>query len=512
MKKSTLAVTLVAALTLIYPATAWLTGQRLEKGLTLTLGQEFADSGFRIVKQNYTRGVFSSTQESTLEMSRAGIDALIDHPRTTVEPSDEREAQADGIASTENSSVSKQDALKISVNDNPLQVKVINHIVHGPVPGYFGVAAARIETEFVIDEAILAEIKKVYGEKKILEIRTILNYLGGGSTKISTPAVSTTTDGQVKVDWKGAQLELGFSEGFGKLHFDFNAQGLDVTGSQAGGKSLKLGAIHFASSAERADNLRYIYTSVSKAGIKSIEIADLEGEKTTFSMKDLGFSSQTALKKDLLEMSLKFGIASMSYNQVELGVFHYDYSLANLHAPSLNQLVKEMYALKSKDGVQTSSAELQDKVKKLLQELMQHRPTLSLDRLSLSGPKGEFSSAGKLSLGKISFDEMVDPKQLLTKLESDVNIRLAEELVRDLIERTQTDTNARAMANTVFDTQIAKWETEGFLQRKDKILTSKVIFKEGKWVVNGKPYPAPLPIPAESAGIGSKRRATIMTP
>ena len=75
MKKSSIAIAVVAALAVAYPAASWMTGKRLEEKLTKMEKKEFLFSNFKVVKQSYTRGIFSSRQESTIELEVAGMSA-----------------------------------------------------------------------------------------------------------------------------------------------------------------------------------------------------------------------------------------------------------------------------------------------------------------------------------------------------------------------------------------------------------------------------------------------------
>ena len=73
MKKSSIALAVVAALAVAYPAASWMSGKRLETKLSQTDKKDVLFANFKIVKQTYTRGIFSSKQESTIEFDIAGM-------------------------------------------------------------------------------------------------------------------------------------------------------------------------------------------------------------------------------------------------------------------------------------------------------------------------------------------------------------------------------------------------------------------------------------------------------
>lgn len=482
MKKSSLAIAVVAALAIAYPAASWVTGKRLETKLSQLNTNEVMFSKFKIVKQNYTRGVFSSTQESTIEISYA--DML---PTAAATPANFQEPEAATTGTAAEPAEAAPDMMPVI---KPVQIQIINHITHGPIPGIAGIGAGKIETEFVLDAATVAEIKKIFGDKKFLELQTILNYGGGGIVKMSSPAINTVVGvRQDKLDWKGLNLEFGFDAAYKKLKFDFNAPGMDVVSSD-GSTTMNLGAIKMTGDAERAYADGILYVGTSKATISGISFSNKLAPNTGFNLKDLVLESNTTRKNDLFDSALKLGIQQIQINSKDIGSFHYDYSLLNLHGPSFNHIFTALYVTDPKSLTAEKIAEMQGNIKKHGAELLKHQPVLSLDRLSLTGKNGEFKASGKLQFLDVKPEDLDNPMLLLAKLDSKADVNLAESLVQELINGTQTEPEARNMMMGMFKTSVEPYEAQGYIVRNGGNLSSQILWKNGKLTINGKAYPA----------------------
>lgn len=485
MKKNSIALVVVAALAVAYPAASWMTGKRLEEKLSKLEKKDVLFSNFKVVKQSYTRGIFSSKQESTIELDVAGMSPALASPAMSQSLQDTA-TTTPGQDGTE----AKPEPDISSPIKKPLQIQIINYIQHGPVPGIVGVAAGKIETELVLDASTLAEIKKVFGDKKFVEIRTLLNYRGGGSFAITSPAVKTSVGvSQDKLDWKGLRFEIGFDAAYKKLNFNFNSPGLEINAAN-GGITAKVGEIKMQGDAERAYPDGFIYLGTSKATINSFSFTNAQAQNKGINLKDISLESLTSIKNDLLNAGLKFGIANIMMNDTNIGNFHYDYSLQRLHAPSANQffvLLREM-DLHQKDAA--AAVEMQKKLKELGIEILKHDPVVALDRLSLASKNGEFKAAAKFGFVGVQAEDFEVPTALLSKMEVSGQASLTGNLADDFIDASQTDPEARAMMRSLFYSQIDAWETQGYIKRDDKVSRADFSWKLGQMLVNGKPFPA----------------------
>jgi uncharacterized protein YdgA (DUF945 family) len=502
MKKSSVALAVVAALAVAYPAASWVSGKRLETKLSKTDKKDVLFANFKIVKQTYTRGIFSSKQESTIEFDVAGMS-----PTASTMSLQDQAGQDPQDPQDPTSAMAADPQPEMPKILKPVQFQIVNYIQHGPVPGIVGIAAGKIDTEFVMDATTKEEIKRIFGDKKFLEIRTVLNYGGGGKLTISSPAVNTTVGmNQDKLDWKGAKLELDFDAAYKKLKFDLNSPGLDVLTSK-GATSVKLGAIKMQGDAERAYPDGFLYLGTSKANIASMSFSNAQAANKGFSVKDINLESTTTSKNDLIDSALKFGVANITMNDTQIGNFHYDYSLKRLHGPSTNQLFVELSTIDQYKNNPEKMLEMQQKWKQYGIEILKHNPEISLDRLSLAGKSGEFKASAKFQFTGVTAEDFDNPMLLLSKIESQGDVSLADALIDELIDSTQTDPDARGMMRSQFYAQVEGFEKQGYVKREGKTLTSKVSWKNGQLLVNGKAFPPKPeidPAAAEAAAMEMK--------
>lgn len=488
MKKSSIVLAVTAALALAYPAASYLSGKRLETKLTQTSDAATMFPTFKVVKQNYQRGLFSSVQESTYEFSLPNSDKIVPMSLAEDEPAENNQEMKQDQAAEQ------MPHLASNVITKPLQFTIINRIQHGPIPGIFGVGAGKVDTEIVLPEEARTEIKKIFGDKKFLNIRTILNYSGGGTIYADSPAVTsiigTTQD---KLNWKGIKLEASFDEGYNKFNYVVQTDGAQIEATDAKANTIihnvQIGKIKLSGDSQRVYPKSFMFLGNVTFSIDSVNYSNSAKADSGFSLKNLLVASDSKIKNDLIDMSVKMGIDQIQANKKDIGAFHYDYSLKRLHAPSLHKFSEMlMKANQSPKGPEQVLA-LQKSFKELGMDILKHDPILSLDRLSLTGKNGEIKGSADVKIVNFQPEDLENPMMLVPKLESKGQINIAEALVQELIENTQTDPNARSMAMSMFNMQLANLETQGYVKRDGKNLQSQLLWSKGKLSVNGNPYP-----------------------
>lgn len=463
MKKSSLAVVIVAALAVGYPAAAWITGKRLEVKLTEDNQKAAKQPGIKLVNESYERGIFSSVQKGTVQFVVGGM----------------------GKNQTQNLEMRK------AMGVDAFQISYVNKITHGPVPGIFGVAAGKVETELVIDPKILEEIKKVFGEKKFLEMTTILNYTGGGTLKLSSPAVAAKVGvSQDQLDWKGVKGELDFNEAYTQFKMNFVAPGFELT--SANGSSAKMGEMKLVGNADRLSVEHALYTGKTRMSMQSFTAKAIAGgTNNQVDLADIKFESDSSLTNDLYKSALKFGIGKLNINSTEFTNVHFDYSLNNLHGPSAESLLKEFD--KTLIGAGEADANADNKWLSLVKVIIQHKPEILLDKFSIAGKTGDLNMHGKLTLAPVTDEDLHSLPMIFSKLIGHVETTFSEDFVIEIMNASIKDPKSLAQVKASFDMQLKGFETQGYLKRNGKTLTSTVDWKNSALLVNGLAFP---PAPA----------------
>ena len=497
-----------AALALAYPAAAYLSGMRLETKLTQTSDAATMFPTIKVVKHNYQRGLFSSVQESTYEFSLPNSDKI---SAMSLAEDEEADGATDTPDDDDNEPTDPSRLIPRPVT-KPLQFTVINRIQHGPIPGILGIGAGKIDTDIVLPEEAQADLKKIFGDKKFLNIRTILNYGGGGTVLADSPAINTTIGRtQDKLHWKGIKIEASFDEGYHKFNYKLQTDGAEIEAKDPKDEALihhfQIGKIMFSGDNQRAYPKSFILLGNTAFSVDSINYSSSANADSGFSLAKLLVSSTTTLKNDLIDMSLKMGVDQLQANKKDIGAIHYDYSLKRLHAPSVQKFYDTFLKLDNNIQDPQQVLALQKSMKQLGLDILKHDPVLALDRLSLTGKNGEVKASADVKIVNFQPEDFENPMLILPKLESKGQISIAEALVQELIENTQTDPNARSMAMNMFNMQLANLETQGYVKRDGKNLQSQLLWSKGKLSINGKPYPpSTVAVTEEAAAPGAQAK------
>lgn len=446
---------IAGCLVIAYPAAAWYTGKGIESKLNELSLQTNRYPNVKVVKHEIKRGVFSTTEDVIVEFP-AGL-----LPKMPTE-------------ATENDA-------------KPLQLHLINHIQHGPFPGLrFG--SASIDTELVLDGETKAAVEKVFGQQAPLQIRTNLNYWGGGSVLLNSPAFTTTTEqSQDKIDWKGVKLDIGFSGDYKDVTVKLDAPGLNA--HMQDGSDLAVGAIAANSTMQQAAPNSLLYLGKTSATLEQIKMNSGATPAKSFELQKLDFESNVGSRENLVDMVVKIGAQKFITSKMAFSDFHYDYGIRHLHQPTLIKFVDAIYhPPKDQDGDDAAQNMLRP-WKEFGPILLQNKPEFSIDRVSVTTPDGEAKLSAKATMGDAAVDDLQNIAQLLPKLQASATISLPEPMLTKLMLGSTSDPGTQAAMEQGIKQQIAMFEQQGYVIRRDKALSANFDWKQGQATINGKPMP-----------------------
>jgi len=484
VNKSMKLIAVVVVLAASYPAASWYTGKQVEAKLTESNDQSKFSPYVKVIKQDYQRGVFSSVQETTLELTLANLPGL----KKPDFPGPDAADQSDDDVAEEPVDASGSAAETVPAPTEkaakPVQLRFINRIQHGPLPGFSGFGAASIKTELVLDEETKAQLAKVFGTANPLEISAKLNYGGGGRVNISSPAFNTVLEkDKEKVVWQGLTMEVGFVKDYKDINVNFNAPGLSVDGSD--GLSFKLGAISLKGDVSRAYPANSLYLGKTEASIASINVTDPEGPQKSFTLEQFKLSTDASMKDELVDLAAKIGVSKFVLDQKAFSDFHYDYGVKRLHGPSLAK-ISTAYTNAMSDPEKLGTLKVVwDEVAPLI---LQKDPELVLERLSVMTADGEAKLVGSAKLAGATATDIANPIMIISKIQSNLDITLTETLVAQMAGTSQKDPEMQKAALASLNQQISAFEGQGFITRNGKMLNSKIEWKQGSLSVNGKPF------------------------
>lgn len=459
MKKTTL-FALVALPVIAYTAaSAWL-GQRIEHSLDLQAGRIEGTPNIRLVQREYERGVFSATETVTIEL-------FGDNP-----------------------------AALPAFMDGPIMLTVRSHIRHGPWIGGSAFAAGVADAQIVPDAAMRKRLTAVFGDRPPLDMRTVYAFAGGGRSHVSSPAFKLDlpgADGEsgMQVTWEGVVADIDFSEGMQHYTTDARAPGLQVT--MADGSRMTLAGLRLTGDQQRMfDDDALMYSGTQRFTLDTVL---LQGRQQ-IALRQLVFQGDMPVDGDFVDVIGKIGADSIIVGGDEFGPAHYDFSLTHLHARTAARLYRAAATLPS------DPAQLQASIGQLAGpaiELLGHGPRANIDRLGFNTPHGPAHLDLHVALPGATPDELASPAALIGRIDARGTIALPEALLRQFgapraggLTATagdgSTPEDAAAMADAMFEQQLAAFAEQGYITRENGQLRTEAAFSGGQLTFNGKPF------------------------
>jgi len=459
-----IAAAVVGALVVAYPAASWYTGARIESTFNDLSQQTLKYPYLKITKQEFKRGLFSSTEDLIVEFTPGMFDKPV--------AADAGDGTADGAP---------------SAPQKPLQLHFVSHIQNGPFPGArFG--AASIDTELVLDGDEKAAAEKLFGKQSPLQIASKLGYLGGGSVVVTSPAFSSTMgDNGDKLDWKGITVNADFSNGAREVQYKLNVPGL--TAHTAEGLDVVMGAITGNADMQRVSADSTLYLGKAHLVADQLKVANANEPAKSFELQKLALDSDSSAKNNFVDMVVQLGAKSLVTSKLTVNDIHYDYGLRHLDEPTLIKLI-DSFNRPQKDQAQTpedARANMLKVWKEFGPALLNNKPEVTIDRISFSTPDGEAKLTARAAIGDAVTENLDNFAALLPKLEASATISIPESMVTKLMAGSVSDPITQVQMEDGAKQQIAAFESQGYLTRKDKIISTNFDWKKGKALINGKP-------------------------
>jgi uncharacterized protein YdgA (DUF945 family) len=460
-----IAAVVVGALVVAYPAASWYTGKRIESTFSDMSQQSLKYPYLKITKQEFKRGIFSSTEEVVVEFTPSMFDKSADAEAADGAP-------ADGAANPP---------------QKPLQLHFVSHIQHGPFPGTrFG--SATINTELVLDDEEKAAAEKLFGKQSPLKIVSKLGYMGGGSVVATSPAFSSTMgDKGDKIDWKGITVNADFSSGARDVQYKLDVPGLNA--HTAEGMDVVIGAIAGNADMQRVAAESSLYLGKLHLTVDQLKVNNANEPAKSFELQKMALDSDSNAKNNFVDMVIQLGAKSLATSKLTVNDIHYDYGLRHLDEPTLIKLT-DAFNRPQKDQPQTAedaTANIAKVWKEFGPALLNNKPEITIDRVSFSTADGEAKLTARAGMGDAVTEDLNNYMALLPKLEASASISIPEAMVTKLMAASVSDPIQQVQMEDGAKQQIAAFEAQGFLSRKGNILSTNFDWKKGKALINGKP-------------------------
>ena len=470
--KAIIGASAVAVLVIGYVGGSWALGRAVHSGFD-SWEQQLANRPLPMIKvaeRKYMPGVFSSVEEVTFEFNREFFDQLM--------KSRQPEQQVPAAAET--------------LDPSPMRFTVRNEVKHGPFPGFTGIGMGRIDTKLVWSKELRAQLDKFLPGREPVEITTQLALLGGASSHVTSPAFELK-DEKMSLAWQGFEGDFSVGRNLGTIGCDATAPGVSM--HDAEGAGAKLETLKITCDGKRVFDALY-------TGTVNFEIANIEGSAkggaSPLRVQKLSYSSDVRAEGDYLDMAMKAGAAAFTFMQYELADVKYELSMRHVHGPTYAALSRKMQdtAMSSMSGDPAASLALAGALAEYGPLLLEHSPQLVIDHVGFSAPEGEFGIKGTVALAGFKKDDLATAQSraaLVGKVVANADVWISEGLLNKdwsaPVEKTEvTDKDPQSPSRLeALRQQVAAFEQQGFVTRKEGQLHTHIEFKGGALTANGKP-------------------------
>lgn len=478
MKKSLIA--LAALPVLAYPAAAWYLGTRVEVETDRQYADLAATPNVRILDRRYDRGIFDATEVTTVEMfgdlARASRRAA---------------AKGEGAQSAE--------------EVEPLRLVVRTSIRHGPWVGG-RLAAAEESIEVSLGDGASGELARVFGDKAPLAGHGVLNFDGSGVAQFRSPAVAAELPARegappVLLSWQGLDATVEFSPGMTSFKTTLAAPLLEVSSAKGDRLVVRDIALH-ADQARVFPEEPMLLGGKQQVSIAAISISGPELGESDVELGGVLYEVDMPVHGDYLDVISKIGTQVLRVGPSNFGPAHFDMSFQRMHARTALQLYKKLVALMSDPGFEQAQAAhggAFDELRTPALAMLTHGPEVRIDRLSFNSPGGEASAELRAALPGITAQDLENPFMLVARLDVGARVALPEAMLFEMSRQAaRTRLNAampgvefgprhQAEADRAVLEKLALAERQGFVERANQMLSTRVEFTHGKLTVNGRP-------------------------
>ena len=486
---------IVVVLALAYPAAAWVIGLTVQRQMLQREQFALAQVPYVVVvNRDYRRGIYSSTEELTLDLGRSF---------------------AKGLQTAAGQDLSKQ-----------AQVIIRLHIHHGPLPQLRAFAPATMDTEIALSPETQQKLVALIGDQAHLTIQTQMHWLGGSTTVIHSTAFKSKGPNEVTFEWHGLDGKGELAREVGAGTTEFTAPGFSLTSSK--------GTLAMEDFKVRTDT-HQAFDSFA-VGKFDFSVGHMASETTTppfkLDARNLGFEGNSSVNGEFLNTDITASLGSVELPNFSGTELVWETRLDHLHGPTLVALSNQLKAIQAEQlrtpipsgpddtAAQQAQAQIAQKYQAAVQTygipLIGHEPVIDFPRIGFKTPDGDLMLSVKLEFPGITpADVAGDPKTLALVvipkfLQATVNARIDSTLLDKLLQQSMADSDKSDQAKA----RIQQLQDHGYIKVDGKALTTQILFMGGQVRINGLPFnpaafqpPQPqLPPPAKAPPPRTPRR------
>lgn len=381
----------------------------------------------------------------------------------------------------------------------PVQITAEHKISHGPLPmGH----AAQIKTLFNLPEDADAGLKTALNGRAPVELLTKVGWSRSSSNLMTSPALTAKIKDS-DMNWGGMKIEWDMPSDMKAAKGTASFPALQFKDEEG---SLSMDKTSMRFDVKQPPNQQFWVGPMSMAITKVSTTTDEEG-KLPSTITDLTLDSDTVLKTDTLEMTLKGGIKSAQLEDKKADDLVWDIAFRNIDAGWVNNVMmlsqkKSASASESdndeSDAQDTDSNDIRETLMDTLSQALARKPEMEIKRLAMRTDEGISEFAALL--------QYLGNGENLNNLLTDLKLTLKTQLPKPMMEKFITsrkrnhliemldiedDKNAlnevERTAQTQAAAEIQRLKDGAIFEEKDRMMSTQIIYEAGAFQVNGKP-------------------------
>ncbi|WP_293910633.1 YdgA family protein [Deinococcus sp.] len=390
-----------------------------------------------------------------------------------------------------NSTQTMNIVLGLKGESKPVGLTLINHIQHGPLPGFKAVGQAVIDSEVKFTDAALQTKFEAALKGQKPTIRTVVGLGGATSSQIEVPAGSLTEQGTT-VSWQALMGDVQNAGLTGSA--DLSWPEFKVVGD---GVNMTISGVSVKGNTVKQSLSDPLAVGDQTLRIGSIRVAGSSGGQAgTVSIKDMALVSKSSVMGGFYNGALSYdigqadidspGAVAQSFKNAQLRL-----SMNHLSREPLVRLLALVNSLNEKNRAAGSSAasglaSLSAAQRKAATDdalaLLKAQPVLSVDRLSLVRPEGELVLSARAEIpgaAKLNAESV----QMLTQAPA-----LGVGMLKLQAQFKGPDAALRGLLGTIAPSVTSSLDgliQAGFLKKQGRDLVSDLSLNEGKPTING---------------------------
>ena len=379
-------------------------------------------------------------------------------------------------------------------------VTIVQHIKHGPFPGFAGFGAATVDTELAMDAATRQQVAKFFGTDRPFQAHTVVAFSGTTHTHFAVVRFHVSGPESEQLDFQGLTGDVDNSDS--ALEYDVRMPAVSIAeaASAPTGLHMTLNGTHLHTRAEGTGDLA-LRPSKSSGEVQSLEFAMAApdtGAAHKVAFSQLKFSQDTSVDKKLMNsIGRAEGVAQI--DDTKLDRFEFQSTLKRFDAATYQAAVRRfLHSDQQACGKAPDPARLmasQD-VQAAVMQMLSANPEISLDKLvvDVAGKHAELRYAVGVEGFAPADAKMPLMAGLMTRGYGKLWINLPEEWVQKsmayVAQQAGTASGASDQA-ALAELMLAKVIDEGYVVREAGMLRSEAAFRSGRATINGKPVGRP---------------------